>query len=233
MKIFKSNKSGTYSSQWMIIDYNVFEKIKDSNKQENGLLFMMEETPSSIVSHDISKHLYEHQYFGSFNRAFLEDTKNDLNTSLINHLYGSNFDYDGANRGKIFHSLQNDVKDLESLKNILRYNGYKKNAFKDDPSNDDPSHGISARFDLSNKMKNLSGGVDCKITNYELAKKLTCIAISGPTNDNNENLPPFEWSKTTTKEQRKGVPEKFNFPYVIMSPKTLCCDNENDIHKFK
>jgi len=35
-KIFDRYNSGTYSSQWMIIDYNVFEKVlKDNNPRKN------------------------------------------------------------------------------------------------------------------------------------------------------------------------------------------------------
>ncbi len=113
------NNSGTYSSQWMVVDYNKFENVKNEvnknvntnmksrennnentnmksrennnennmentqnkdennensqNKDENnensanninlfdnsGILYVLEQTPNRIVSHDVSKYLYE------------------------------------------------------------------------------------------------------------------------------------------------------------------------------
>lgn len=57
--MFGRYNSGTYSSQWMIIDYNVFEKIKNTNHRPEKLIFVMEQTPDKFVSHDISKYLYD------------------------------------------------------------------------------------------------------------------------------------------------------------------------------
>jgi hypothetical protein len=218
----------------MIVDYKVFEKIKNTNNKLPNLLHMMEQTPHRIVYHDISNYLYEHQYFGSFNRAFLDETKNDLHMSLVKHLYGKKFGYTGSSRAKILKSLNEKVNDITSLKNILRYNGFRLNNFPNDPSAINPGEGISARYDLDHGSKNLSGGIDCKVTNYELAKDLAAIAISGPTNENNHNLSTFDWTLSgDSQTSRVGVPLKFNFPYVLMSPKTLCCDNQSDIFSFQ
>jgi hypothetical protein len=226
---FSYLKSGTYSSQWMIVDYNVFSNIIGTTNRKSNLLYMMEEEPHRIVSHDISEYFYEHSYFGSFNRAFLENTNKDLRTNLIVNLYGDNFKYENANRGKIFKNIHNNVVDLKTMKDALRYNGFKNPAFNDDPSYGAPEHGISSRSDLSS-LYNLSGGIDCKVTNFEMVKKQECIAISGPTNE--RGLSAFEFSAVQTNDSHKGVPDKFNFPFVLMSPKTLCCDN-NDIYQFK
>jgi hypothetical protein len=218
----------------MILDYKKFENIKNSKKQAKGILYMMEQTPSRIVYHDISKYLFNHQFFGSFNRAFLQKTKESLHVALIKYLYGKRFGYRGSERGKIMDEIQKKVVDLKSLKDLLRYNGYKANNFYNDPSSTHPGEGISARYDLEKFMKNLSGGIDCKVTNLELVNNMSAIAISGPTNENNKNLSSFDWSKSSDhKTLRKGVPEKFDFPYLLVSPKTLCCDNTNDIYTFK
>lgn len=231
---FAKDNSGTYSSQWMIIDYKVFEKIKNTPNKKENLVYMMEQTPDRIVYHDISNYIYQHKYFGSFNRAFLEETKNDLHVALVKHLYGPSFGYRGSHRGKIFKHLQEKVSDLKSLKDLLRYNGYKHPGFQSDPSSKNPGEGISARYDLAGfGLTNLSGGIDCKVTNYELVKDLTAVAISGPTNENNPNLTIFEWAQVKQSIKRDGVPEKYNFPYIIMNPNTLCCDNQNDIYSFK
>ena len=90
----------------MVVDYKVFNKVKQSKMKLPKLLYVIEQVPSHITSMDISNHLYEKSYFGSFNRAFFQETKSDINQALINQLYGGIFDYQGAARGKIFHKLQ-------------------------------------------------------------------------------------------------------------------------------
>ena len=180
----------------------------------------------------IKNFYFQHSYFGSFNRAFLEETKLNLDDALITNLYGKNFSYDGAQRGKIFLNLYKTVTDLKTLKDILRYNGFKNKSNFEDPSYNDPSHGISSRSDLS-IMANLSGGIDTKVTNFEMTMKMTAVAISGPTTDNNSNLPVFNWSSQDPDIKRVGVPESFNFPYILVSPKTICCENESDVFKFE
>jgi hypothetical protein len=219
----------------MILDYNIFNKIKNTKSKPSKLIYMMEQTPHRIISHDISKYLYNHSFFGSFNRAFLLETKNNLNMALIKHIYGKKFGYRGSSRGKIFKNLEKTVNDIKSLKDILRYNGYNKPGADWDPSYRNPGNGISARYDLSNSLlKNLSGGIDCKVTNNEMAHELTAIAISGPSNENNPNLKTFDWNESNDhKTVREGVPNKFNFPYIKMSPKTICCDNVKDVYTFK
>jgi len=152
----------------------------------------------------------------------------------VKNLYGNIFSYRGADRRIIINNIANKINNLETLKNILRYNGYKKINFYEDPSSGDPSKGISSRSDLS-RIFNLSGGTDTKITNEELVFKMTSIAISGPTTENNENLPVFDFKKVDPNNhiKRDGVPERFDFPYILMNPNTICCENKNDIYKFE
>jgi hypothetical protein len=56
-KMFAVWNSGTYSSQWMILDYNNFKQIKGTNKSVNNMIYMMEQTPDKIVYHDISHYM--------------------------------------------------------------------------------------------------------------------------------------------------------------------------------
>jgi len=126
------------------------------------------------------------------------------------------------------------VKDLKSLKDLLRYNGFNKQSFPGDPSNYNPAKGISARNDLI-LWRPKSGGIDTKVTNADFVFKMTSVAISGPTTENNHNLSVFDWKIADPNHyiKREGVPERFDFPYILMNPKTICCDNNNDIYKFK
>lgn len=54
-----ASNSGTYSSQWMVIDYNIFKSIKGSKKKKNGLVYMLEQTPDRVTYHDISSHMFK------------------------------------------------------------------------------------------------------------------------------------------------------------------------------
>lgn len=56
---FKFYNSGTYSSQWMIVDYNNFGLARIKEKKFEKILFVLEQTPNSIISYDVSKYLLE------------------------------------------------------------------------------------------------------------------------------------------------------------------------------
>lgn len=163
----------------------------------------------------------------------MKKTKQTLDEALIKNLYGNTFSYRGSSRRRIVNHLAAKVKDLKTLKDVLRYNGFKKQSGFNDPSSLDPSKGISSRSDLG-IFGHLSGGIDTKVTNEDLVFKMTAIAVSGPTTENNQNLPVFDFNKVDSRKRisRDGVPEKFEFPYVLMSPKTICCDSESDLYNF-
>jgi hypothetical protein len=62
-KTISAYNSGTYSSQWMIIDFNIFKKIKGTKNKQNKMIYMLEQTPNKITYHDISNHIYTVRYF--------------------------------------------------------------------------------------------------------------------------------------------------------------------------
>lgn len=63
---------------------------------------------------------------------------------------------------------------------------------------------------------------------------MSAIAISGPTTENNEKLNVFEWKKADPHNyvKREGLPEKYQYPYILVNPKTLCTNDESDIYEF-
>jgi len=52
-----------------------------------------------------------------------------------------------------------------------------------------------------------------------MSTKLQAIAVSGPTTDNNPNLTKFVFQNNKTIHQ--GVPDHFDFSWIITSPNTL------------
>ena len=232
VKLFQAYNSGTYSSQWLILDYNIFEKIKGTNEQMKGLFFILEQIPDKITVHDASKYLYEKGFFGSYNRAFFSESNESLNSALLKNLYGKILsDYDASRRGKQFQYLEKKVYGLKSLMDTMRYNGYKQNNFDGDSSNTSPSSGISARYDLTDKDKNFIGGIDAKITNYDLISKNSSIAINGPADErNNKNLKNYKLKKNIA--SILGMKQKIKYPYVLMNPNTIV-EDDDDLYSFE
>ncbi len=60
---FSFFNSGTYSSQWIILDYKVFEKYRNKkpdianfkDKEYKGLLYVLEQVPNSMIHHDVTE----------------------------------------------------------------------------------------------------------------------------------------------------------------------------------
>ena len=91
-----------------------------------------------------------------------------------------------------FQSLEKIVNDMSSMKDIMRYNGYRNNRGDfDDPSVNSPGNAIAARADLDNNP-NYSGALDSKITNLSMIQTMNNYAMSGPTTSKNKYLPIFE-----------------------------------------
>ena len=123
---------------------------------------------------------------------------------------------------------------FKDFKNVMRYNGYKlnKSDFPDDPSNNNPGFGISSRYDLD-KEYNLSGAIDCKITNNNLINDLSSAVIAGPTNENNENLTTFSWDKIDKKTVSiLGLPNTYDFKWILANPNTMRNNDINDNFSF-
>ncbi len=147
---------------------------------------------------------------------------------MIRNLYGDAFNFKGSQRRIIANHYSPHVKDLKTLKDLLRHNGYKNQNNWNDPSFNQPEKAYSARLDFKGIP---NGGIDTKIINSELMDKKTSIAISGPTTENNPNLIPFKFTDRTYR--RNGLPEEFNFPYLIMNAETLKDDSINDKYVFQ
>lgn len=86
----------------------------------------------------------------------------------------------------------------------------------------DACRGISARCDLNtpwtvSPMNAMSpfGGTDNKITNDQMIKNLSTVAVSGPTWD---SQPVFAWTEQWKDAPHFGHPQVFNFGYETFKP---------------
>nr|XP_039262472.1 phospholipase B-like 1 [Styela clava]XP_039262473.1 phospholipase B-like 1 [Styela clava] len=202
-EIIKFHNSGTYNNQYMVVD---LKKFTPEIGFEDGALYVVEQIPGFVESHDQTNILRE-GYWASYNVPFYESiynmsgypavTKNDPDLS-----------HDLAPRAKIFRRDQGTVVDMESMKKILRYNNYKFDKY----SEGDACNAICCRND-----SNYMGCTDSKATDYFLAKSFTTHAINGPTVGGLSDIPPYKWPQNSS--YHEGMPNVWNFTFIDIKPK--------------
>ncbi|XP_074636174.1 putative phospholipase B-like 2 [Acropora palmata] len=218
--LFSKYNSGTYNNQWMILDYKLFtsgEAIKP------GTLYVLEQLPGIIESADMSVFLQDHSYWPSYNVPYFPYIFNMSGSLESVKKFGSWFSYEGAPRAQIFKRDQHKVVDMDSMMKLMRYNDYQHDPLA--RCNCTPPYsaenGISARSDLNPADGKYPfgalghrkhGGTDAKITNSEMVKSLECVAVSGPTHD---QQPVFKWS-TSGWDTPLGHPDAWDFEPIVV-----------------
>ncbi|VDO55586.1 unnamed protein product [Haemonchus placei] len=238
VKLFSRYNSGTYNNQWTVVDYKKFKPGQEI--PDKDLLWILEQTPASIKSQDVTWFLKRYSYWPSYNVPFIKDISIEAGFSekareLNWYKWGS------TPRAKIFERDHHKVQDIDSLTKLMRYNDYTHEEFarcKCSPLPYTAEGGISARGDLNlpNGTYEVDSmgfrdhaGLDYKGTNYEMFSKLRFRAWGGPTYD---PLPVFDWSTTNVVANHFGQPQVWNFTYVDLewetSPQILGFDVPDD-----
>ncbi|KAL3093171.1 hypothetical protein niasHT_022621 [Heterodera trifolii] len=223
VKIFARFNSGTYNNQWTVVDYKLFKP--GQQLPQSNLIWVLEQIPGTTVSRDVTWFLRKYSYWPSYNIPFLR---------RISELSG--FDRKGEEndwwkwgfcpRARIFHRDHQKVRDIEGLRDLMRYNNYKHEEFSrcvcSPPYTAEAS--ISTRGDLNpaNGTYQLPGmghrnhgALDYKGTNFELFKQLRLEVFGGPTYGGPGKLPPFNWETTDIEAPHEGQPKVWQFePFV-------------------
>lgn len=214
---FSRNHSGTYANQYMVVNMNLFEP---SEILKNDTLWVVEEGPGIVVGSDQTDAL-RLGYWASFNVPYFKDVYNHMGYPSMVKLHGNYFTHDLCPRAQIFRRDQGNVKDLDSLKKIMRYNDYKNDPYSiDTTGNPNPMYAICSRGDLKSKGPSPGGCYDTKLTSYNYgAKDLKAQAINGPTSKySTGNLPPFSFTGEFEKYQHDGLPITFDFDFIHVEP---------------
>ena len=199
-KVVEKFNSGTYTNQWMIVDYNLFTPNTPSLKP--GTLYVLEQLPGMTVYKDKTNLLNKQQYWPSYNLPYFPEIFNMSGTQRLVDKFGDVFSYDRNPRALIFRRDVDKVTDMDSLYKMMRYNDYQHDPLAKCDCEPPYSavNAISARSDLNPENGTYilplfgsipSGGIDYKGTNYSLMKKLGMRIAAGPTW---EQQPPFRWS---------------------------------------
>lgn len=208
--------TGTYNSQWMVLDYNLFAPNKPLR---NGTLWVLEQAPGISVSVDESARLQSQGFWASENRADFAPIRKISGEENAEMLAGKMFSADHNPRASIFAKTAPTVNVLADMRHEMQRNKWPHETFSG--VKDTPDHAIAARGDLvRGKSMSPNGGVDSKVTSSCLVKKLAADAISGPTHDDQK---PFKWTDSSGKElfpdyPHDGLPDTWNFDWVRMTP---------------
>ncbi|XP_050409470.2 putative phospholipase B-like 2 [Patella vulgata] len=216
---FATYNSGTYNNEWMIVDYKQFQR--GNRNLKPGLLVVLEQIPGMVTYQDLTALLQTNTYFASYNVAYFPGVFNASGGNEMVKKYGDWFSYNYTARANIFRRDHGNVRDIDSMMKLMRYNDYTKDPLS--RCNCTPPYSaenaISARSDLNPANGTFSisalghrahGGIDMKLTNFEMFKTMEMVAIGGPTYD---NLPPFQWSQSdfASHISHLGHPDKFMF----------------------
>ena len=235
---YKLYKNHMYITQWLVVDYNVLNRINEDTKaaegeagtpnytpqslgdkyQGSGLIIMIEEVPTSILSEDVSKFFLDNTVIGSFNIAYFKQNQNLIG---LDHYRQINLMSRAYNpRNYIMNILQKNVKNIEDFQSLIQYNGYHNSnpLVTDDPSYSDANSGISSRGDYGYNP-DYHGGIDYKVVNKDLVDKMSFYVYGGPTYLYNNQFSPFDFSKVTDirVNYRDGIPTLWNFRPFLYS----------------
>ncbi|XP_038047254.1 phospholipase B-like 1 [Patiria miniata] len=204
-KIVAKYNSGTYNNQYMVVD-----RKRISGELLDGTLTVVEQIPGLVMSEDQTA-ILRAGYWPSYNIPFYETIYNLSGYPMMKKKRGNEESYQLYVRAEIFRRDQSTVTDMKSMMAIMRYNDY----LHDKYSNKDPAWSICSRFDLRAKDAFAGGCTDTKITNLEMAKTFSAMAVSGPTTSH--GIPVFRWTSAFN-DSHIGLPESYNFPFVLMEP---------------
>ncbi|KAL4002494.1 Phospholipase B family protein [Acanthocheilonema viteae] len=219
MQIFARYNSGTYNNQWSVLDYKLFKP--NEKLPTNNLLWVLEQTPGLVISHDMTWFLKNYTYWPSYNIPYFK---------IISEISGFKekgqlldwYKWESCPRAKIFKRDHHKVINLDTLQKLMRYNDYKHDEFSKckciPPYSAEAS--ISTRGDLNppngtyeiNAMGHRNhGSIDYKGTNYHLFKNLRFKAWGGPPYD---PLPVFSWATTNIQAKHYGQPTVWQFKEI-------------------
>eukprot|EP00026_Physarum_polycephalum_P001877 Phypoly_transcript_01880.p1 GENE.Phypoly_transcript_01880~~Phypoly_transcript_01880.p1 ORF type:complete len:531 (+),score=96.77 Phypoly_transcript_01880:1380-2972(+) len=209
---FSKQNSGTYNNQWIIVDTN---KLDAGNELKAGALYILEQIPGYIESADVTG-ILSYGYWPSYNVPYFPNIYQISGFGYYAQKYGPFFSYENNPRAEIFRRDSAKVDSIDKIQKALRYNDYTH----DPLSHGSPGFAISSRFDLvTGNVTNpflvsaAFGGIDSKISSATLAKNLTSYVQSGPSYD---HVPPFAWSPQWDDVAHFGLPDVWDFPWVLV-----------------
>ncbi|KAK7939974.1 hypothetical protein WMY93_003300 [Mugilogobius chulae] len=209
-RVFSKFNSGTYNSQYMVVDLS---RITLRHSIRDGALVVVEQIPGKVM-HSEQTQALRRGYWPSYNIPFHAEIYNLSGFGVMWRRFGEDFSYDLSPRAKILRRDQAKVHNLDSLKQLMRYNNYKRDPY----TRGHPCKTICCRNDLRQKRPRPGGCYDTKVTEFQMALQLVMEAVNGPTTQG--GLQPFSWQSFNLTAHH-GLPHIYNFSFVRMKPSLL------------
>lgn len=217
--------TGTYSSQWMVVDYKKFKK---GQALEDGTFHVLEQAPGVNHIQDMSSHLQDKRYWASYDRAYFDDTRaatgdddamgsEKYSPKSVRELYSKS----DTPRAQIIRQTIGGVNSLDAMRAEMSENKGTEEPV-DEPKLRIPAYAISSREDLSdadttNPKGSPDGGVDAKVTSSCLFQALAAEAISSPSHSTDK---PFQWTQDGKEvfpgSPHEGLPDEADFDWMRM-----------------
>jgi len=194
VNIFFRENSGTHNNQWLIVDYNAFNRYLNT-KEIKDIVFLAEQIPllDKIYYEDFSDKLIRNTYVASYNAPYFEEVIDTIGYK------NSSQDYSNARRKFLFENLNGQVVDISSAKTVLSFH-----------SQEDICDTIAPRCDLVQNRP--FGAVDSKITDKFMIKNMMSTIIYGPPHIKGVTEP-FNFSNYPL-YSHLGIPEYFDFDWI-------------------
>jgi len=212
-RLMASQNTGTYTSQWMVVDYNT---INAGAKVPDDTFWVLEAVPGITHAQDMSFHLRDDGYWPAFNRPYFDDIREASGFMDAQQKRGALYSWLNNPRAKLFRSMRGALNTLADMRGLMTRNLFPNTGL----AIVTPGHDISARFDLSPAMPIPNGGIDAKITNRCLFQTMQVQTISSPSHT---AVPAFQWKRDDGTEgwpgfPHEGLPNKWNFDWVQQTP---------------
>ena len=170
----------------------------------NGFFYVLEQIPGYIHIEDQTKFLFKTSFWASYNRPFYESIYTKSGYAEMMKKYGLIYSYYDNPRAKLFNAKVTNIESIEDIKEIMQSSR--------DLNGRININSISPRFDLSedNRLKKASGGIDTKITSFNMISKDEIVIKSGPSTSHHQA--PFSWDNFNS-DPHYGLPRFWNFPW--------------------
>lgn len=105
----------------MIVDFNLFSPGKPV---VNNALWVLEQSPGLVVTHDLSQYLQTNGYCASYNVVYDPYLRGYSGSDKMAEKYGYYYIYEEAPRGQMFKRGFADVVDMASMQYLMRFNNF-------------------------------------------------------------------------------------------------------------
>lgn len=219
-KWFGMINTGTYNSQWMLLNTDLVGKAFSSQMLFPKTFWVLEQIPGNIKVEDLTDTLNDNGYWSSYNIPYFPEHYQDAGYDQVMSLtHSDEYSYEKTPRRILFDQLQKNVNNVDDMMKVIRFNNWDSAKIDEaDESNtqQDPGDTIAARYDIldDHDLQYYFGETDAKVIDYHMAKSMSFKAVSGPTHGG--NLKPFKFPDDIY-AKLKGIPQEYKFKWELFT----------------